>query len=29
VRQNCMHYNYCDDIKRYPTLPPECAYNVL
>ncbi len=29
VKQNFIHYNYCADYKRYPTLPPECQYNVL
>lgn len=29
VRQTQVVYNYCDDRKRYPTAPPECAYNIL
>lgn len=29
VRANQVIYNYCDDRRRYPTAPPECAHNVL
>ncbi|KAG0566974.1 hypothetical protein M758_7G094600 [Ceratodon purpureus] len=29
VRANQVVYNYCDDRKRYPTAPPECAHNTL
>ncbi|KAG0602556.1 hypothetical protein M758_10G022700 [Ceratodon purpureus] len=24
-----VKYNYCDDRNRYPTAPPECAYNAM
>lgn len=29
VKANQVVYNYCDDRRRYPTAPPECAHNVL
>lgn len=29
VKATQVHYNYCDDRKRYPVAPPECAYNIL
>jgi xyloglucan:xyloglucosyl transferase len=29
VKATLLKYNYCDDRARYPTPPPECAYNVL
>ncbi|XP_024361937.1 xyloglucan endotransglucosylase protein 7 [Physcomitrium patens] len=29
VKAKYLHYNYCDDRKRYPVAPRECAYNVL
>lgn len=29
VKANQVVYNYCDDRKRYPTAPPECAHNTL
>lgn len=29
VRATQVKYNYCDDRARYPTPPPECAYNVM
>lgn len=29
VKAHQVVYNYCDDRKRYPTAPPECAHNTL
>lgn len=31
IRSNksMVKYNYCDDSNRYPTAPPECAYNAM
>ncbi|KAG0599411.1 hypothetical protein M758_12G149800 [Ceratodon purpureus] len=29
VKNNYVHYNYCDDRPRYPEMPEECKYNVL
>ncbi|XP_024383876.1 xyloglucan endotransglucosylase/hydrolase protein 9 [Physcomitrium patens] len=29
VRANRVVYNYCDDRKRYPIAPAECAHNTL
>lgn len=29
VKATQVMYNYCDDRARYPTAPPECAYNTL
>lgn len=29
VKNNFIKYNYCTDKGRYPTLPPECKYNIL
>lgn len=29
VRTNQVVYNYCDDRRRYPKAPPECAHNIL
>nr|GMD26994.1 xyloglucan endotransglucosylase/hydrolase protein 2-like [Ipomoea batatas]GME21048.1 xyloglucan endotransglucosylase/hydrolase protein 2-like [Ipomoea batatas] len=27
VKRSFMHYDYCADLPRFPTLPPECNYN--
>lgn len=29
VKNNWVHYNYCDDRARYPTKPVECNYNIM
>ncbi len=29
VKKKYLGYNYCTDKSRYPTTPPECAYNII
>ncbi|KAH9541377.1 hypothetical protein CY35_14G060700 [Sphagnum magellanicum] len=29
VKKKYLGYNYCTDKNRYPTTPPECAYNIV